>query len=166
MLIRRILPDEGPNLRDIRLRALRDAPEAFGGKIDESANRPDSHWDDWARRASSGDDECVWVAETEGTLIGLIGAFTVRDRPDHRHLVATWTDPVYRNRGIATKLTQAIIDWCKGFGAARLGLWVVDGNTTAQHLYERTGFVMTDVAEPLPSNPDLTERLMVLDFDT
>src|SRR5260221_4687527 len=37
-------PDEGPRLRAIRLRALLDAPDAFGSTFKETADRPAESW--------------------------------------------------------------------------------------------------------------------------
>ena len=42
--IQRLTADEANRLRLIRLRALRDAPEAFGSTLEESERRPASSW--------------------------------------------------------------------------------------------------------------------------
>lgn len=164
MEIRRIRAVEGTALKDIRLRALADAPGAFGSSYTDSVRKPDTHWIEWARRAAVGDAECVFVADSGAELNGLIGAFTIQGRPTHKHLIATWVAPSHRRRGIGRELTRAVVGWCRTGGAARVGLWVVAGNGAARSLYEKEGFVMEGRSQPLPSNPDLTEDLMILNL--
>src|ERR671917_264257 len=53
--VRRIRADEGPLLRDLRLRALADAPEAFGQALQDAQAQPDAEWTQAARQASGGD---------------------------------------------------------------------------------------------------------------
>lgn len=164
MMVRRIRSDEGGRLKEVRLKALTDSPTAFGSSYSTSAERPDAHWIEWADRASAGATECLFVAESDRELVGLIGAFTVRDRPEDRHLIATWVDPRHRRGGIGRELTRAAIAWCRESGAHRVGLWVVEGNDAARRLYEKEGFVAEGRSQPLPSHPDLTEHLMMLEL--
>src|SRR5688572_32888634 len=55
MVVTRIKPDEWALLRDMRLRALRDAPEAFGQTYENAAAEPESEWRSAARASSAGD---------------------------------------------------------------------------------------------------------------
>ena len=164
MQIRRIRRDEGSALRELRLRALLESPDAFESRYRASSQQPDSHWADWARRAASGDEECLFVAEAETELIGLIGAFTVSGRPNNRHVIAMWVDPGHRHHGIGTELIRTVVEWCRACGVGTAGLWVIDGNDGARRLYEREGFRSTGRTQPVKTNPGLTEELMVLDL--
>jgi hypothetical protein len=49
--IRRIGAGEWRELRDLRLRALNDAPEAFTATCQEESNDTDAHWSEWATGA-------------------------------------------------------------------------------------------------------------------
>src|SRR4051794_36466500 len=62
MEIRRVHPGEWRALRDLRLRALLDAPEAFGGTYEESSARPDERWIEWARALAESDQQALFVA--------------------------------------------------------------------------------------------------------
>ena len=44
MEIRRLSSDQAERLRSIRLRALKDAPDAFGSTLEETQRRPLSSW--------------------------------------------------------------------------------------------------------------------------
>ena len=54
MEIRRIGADEWGELRDLRLRALQDAPDAFGSTYEEESIRTDAEWMEWAADARGG----------------------------------------------------------------------------------------------------------------
>jgi len=52
-------------------------------------------------------------------------------------ILNVYTDPEYRLRGIARKIMQTMIDWCKREGFARVTLHASDDG---RHLYESLGF--------------------------
>ena len=52
-------------------------------------------------------------------------------------ILNVYTDPEYRRRGIARKLMQTMIDWCRREGLARVTLHASDDG---RHLYESLGF--------------------------
>jgi hypothetical protein len=44
---------------------------------------------------------------------------------------------------------RVVIDWAQRSGYSRLLLWVVDGNTNAERLYERSGFQRTGAVQEI-----------------
>lgn len=52
-------------------------------------------------------------------------------------LLNVYTNPEYRRRGIARKIMQTMIDWCKREGLARVTL---HASEDGRHLYESLGF--------------------------
>jgi len=52
-------------------------------------------------------------------------------------ILNVYTDPEYRLRGIARKIMQTMIDWCKREGFARVTL---HASEDGRHLYESLGF--------------------------
>ncbi len=62
-VVRRIRPGEGGRLKEVRLRALADAPRAFASTFEAESNRPDGYWDDLARRRSEGTADATFLAE-------------------------------------------------------------------------------------------------------
>ncbi|SRR6266566_1648354 len=73
------------------------------------------------------------------------GAVLVTSWPAHPYdlecrratILNVYTDPLYRRRGIARLLMEAMIDWCKHEGFARVNLHASD---SGRHLYESLGF--------------------------
>lgn len=161
--IRRVRTDDGPALRALRLRALQTDPTAFGSSYAREADRPDEEWAKRARRGATGSEQCLFVAERDGELVGLVGAYTPDGEPWARHVITMWVAPEVRRTGIGGRLVTAILTWCRKVGAEEITLWVNESNQAAISLYEQHGFVLTDIAQPLPSNDRITERLMLLE---
>lgn len=159
---RRIQPDDGRRLKEVRLRALLTDPNAFGASYERDAAHDDDHWAERATGAASGDEKYIALAEDAGRVVGMIGAYTPDEASHVRHLVSTWVAPEARGRGLGSELVGAVVEWARAAGASEVTLWVVDENRPAIALYERAGFAPAGVKQPLPSNPSLVESLMAL----
>ena len=92
---------EGGRLRELRLRALRDAPDAFSSRPErEEAFTPET----WEQRGRS-----VVVAEEDGAWLGMAGTFVDDDLPAIANLWGVWTDPAARGRGAGRALVEAAV---------------------------------------------------------
>jgi ribosomal protein S18 acetylase RimI-like enzyme len=163
-LIRRIRPQDVEAWRAVRLRALLDAPDAFGSTYDETAKRPAEEWASSAARKTAGPAETLLLAFRGGSTVGLAGGFTAEEHADERVLISMWVDPALRGSGLARRLVHRICDWSTAAGATAVRLWVTETNERARRLYEACGFTPTGEREPLPSNPRLDEIEMRLDL--
>lgn len=150
MDVHRVRQDEWRTLRDVRLRALADAPDAFGTTHAEAAVRTDQWWRDWAAKSAAEENQAMFLAWVDGRPVGIAGVFGDGTRFD---VISMWTDPSARGRGVASSLLEAAIAFA---GDAPVFLSVTETNETARRLYERHGFVATGLTEPLRSNPALT----------
>ncbi|MCX6519057.1 MAG: GNAT family N-acetyltransferase [Actinobacteria bacterium] len=166
--VRRIRPDEARVLRAVRLAALADTPAAFGSTLERELAFDDTDWTDRAIGGSAGDQRCTFLAwHDDGRVVGIVGGYRLdpaEGAPTSQavDLVSMWTDPAVRRAGIGAALVDAVIDWARAGGAARVELWVTRGNDPAQRLYESMGFVVTGDHQPLPSDPCKDEIRMVL----
>ena len=161
LVVRRIRAHEGPHLRALRLRALADAPTAFGSTVAEALARPRDYWDRLAQDAAVAETHARFVAEENARWYGMVGSLMSRDQPETAQLVSMWVDPTRRRSGIGTALVDAVVRWARGCGARRIQLWVTETNHPAKSLYVRNGFIETERTQPLPSHPALREVLMV-----
>lgn len=161
MDVRRIRADEGPRLRALRLKALADAPTAFGSTFAEELARPSGHWDRLAGEEALSSTRARFVAEEHERWYGMAAGFVVPGEPGTVQLVSMWVDPTRRRSGFGAALVEAVVQWGRERGARRLQLWVTDTNQQAKSLYARTGFLETGRAQPLPSHPTLQEVLMI-----
>jgi GNAT superfamily N-acetyltransferase len=137
-VVRRIRPGDGQLLRSLRLRALSDAPEAFGQTVEDAAARPPDEWDAAARAAAEGERRAWLVAEDDGgRSIGLV--LGRRRPPDTLMVFSMWVDPTVRRGGVGRALVDAISEWGASWGARRLVLWVYAGNEPAIRFYRSLG---------------------------
>jgi RimJ/RimL family protein N-acetyltransferase len=159
--VRRIRADEGFLLRSLRLRALADAPMAFGTTLAEEQSRPDAIWHDRAADGATGQNRVTFIVESGDTPVGL-GTGVRSDADTSRAaLVGVWIDPVARGQSGGAALIAAVVAWAQSKGMRNLELWVTDGNARAIRLYERSGFCRTGKTQPLPHTPSVNEFHMV-----
>lgn len=153
MNVRRLHADEAPLLKDLRLRALADAPTAFAHTHAEISAKPQTYWDEMT--ASLTTRHVMVVAEADGRAIGMAFGIRQRERPDAPHVGGMWVDPAARGSGAGRALTAAVIDWARQQGFLRIGLWVTEGNGPATGLYTAMGFTPTGRRDAHPSDPQL-----------
>jgi GNAT superfamily N-acetyltransferase len=162
--VRRIRPDEGLRLRTLRLRALADAPLAFGSTFAQEEAFSDEVWGERATHGAAGEDRVTYVAEYGDRWIGM--ATGLVDGPDESRLglVGMFVEPDARGLGIGVALVEAVVGWARLRGAGRLCLWVTATNRPAIALYQRCGFRPTGKHKPIDHTPSLSEIQMVRDL--
>jgi GNAT superfamily N-acetyltransferase len=126
--------DDTELVRDLRLAALADAPDAFCTDPAVEACWSAAEWQRWC---SGGPGATFLVRAAEGGAVGLVRAV-----PDASgcELEAMWVAPGARGGGAADLLVGAVVDWAAAAGAGPVHLEVIDGNHRARALYERHGF--------------------------
>jgi ribosomal protein S18 acetylase RimI-like enzyme len=160
--VRRFAAHEWRMYRELRLRALSDAPDAFGSRYDWEAARSDSDWEDRLRISAAAETEMPLVAFFDGTPVGL--AWGRQDAHDATlaHLFQVWVSPPFRGRGVGRFLTDAVIAWARDRGIRTLRLGVTASHPAARHLYERVGFVNAGEPEPLRLGSSVLSQPMQL----
>ena len=160
--IRRLGKDDGALLRDVRLRALRDAPYAYGSWFAREAEFADEVWDDRVAESDAGHAAAVFVAVEDGRLVGMAGGDVHQDEPATVTLWGTWVDPAVRRGGIGRGLVEAVAAWARERGADQMTVRVTDTKATlpAVTLYRKLGFVETGEQERLGSHPSLVTVVM------
>jgi GNAT superfamily N-acetyltransferase len=143
-------------VRDVRLRALEEAPHAFASSLDREKAFDDA---EWLRRVTT---NAWFLARADGRTVGLACGIPEPDDENGRHLVGMWVEPAFRGRGLSDLLVAAVMAWTRREGAETLALWVVDGNDRALGFYERVGFEATGERQPLPGAPEVMESRMRL----
>ncbi|MFD8498179.1 GNAT family N-acetyltransferase [Amycolatopsis sp. NPDC059657] len=135
IVLRELSPDDWAGWRELRLEALREAPEAFGSTLAEWLNAPESRW-----RGRLVNVPFNVLAEYEGKPAGMASG-TAPDENGSIELLSMWVAPFARGQGVADALVEAVVEWARGSGAARVGLLVYEANERATALYRRRGFV-------------------------
>src|SRR5579884_3086445 len=163
MDLRAFQANDGLLMKDVRLRALRDAPYAFGGTqtFEEESAFPDSHWHTLAAevggQVEKWRDRCVSYVMLDGAeACGTASCYLCPHVPRRAYFSAAWIDPRFRRQGYGRKLMDAAIAWARAHGSDHLKLWVDDANPGAAAFYRALGFKAT--GENRPIGPDLLER--------
>jgi ribosomal protein S18 acetylase RimI-like enzyme len=159
MEVRRTRTTDWEELRELRIRALADAPDAFSSTLEEAMTLPEAVWREWAEGGPASVD---FLAREDGLAVGMVAIFVEPSTPKRTQLVAMWVDPRHRRRGIARALIDQALRWSAERQAREVILWVTDSNTAARTLYEQAGFRPTGERQPLPSNRGLSQSLLRL----
>jgi GNAT superfamily N-acetyltransferase len=138
--LRQLDEEDWATYRRVRLEALREAPYAFGSTLAREQERSEAEW----RRIVA--SRVRFVAESDGAVVGTVSCGD-GESTGVAALTAMWVDPGFRRRGIGALLLQRVIDWARENGYDKVVLWVVDGNDSAERLYERHGFSRTGAQE-------------------
>ncbi|TWO70904.1 GNAT family N-acetyltransferase [Caenimonas sedimenti] len=136
--IRLLAPPDAAAYRALRLRALREHPDAFTSSHDEDERLPLSTSAE--RLASS--RITFWGAFLRSELCGMVG-LERETRAKNRHkatVVAMYVAPEAAGHGIGASLLAALIAECRAEGIESLVLTVTDGNDKPRALYEKAGF--------------------------
>jgi ribosomal protein S18 acetylase RimI-like enzyme len=163
MEVRPLRPEEALLYRDLRLRALAGAPDAFGDTLQHALARPEQTWIDRARElARNSDREILLMAWEQDRPCGSI---FVSLEGGVAHIYGMWVDPDVRRRSIGAALVAQGLSFASKRQAHRAELWVTEGNLATFKLYERCGFRETGLKEPLRSGSTLLIRQMVIQLD-
>ena len=93
--------------------------------------------------ASQSEDPVIYVAETEGRVVGFIHLTSLEDyyrRRRHGHIGDIVVAEGEEGRGIATALMAKAEEWCRAQGYDWLSLSVFEQNERAERLYRKLGF--------------------------
>ena len=159
--VTRIHADQWRILRDVRLRALEDAPYAFGTTLADGEQRTDRDWQDMAREHATLSDRAYFMAYMGDNPCGMAGCY--RRTSDIVVLTAMWVAPEFRGKNIGEQIVRAVIEWARESGATTLEAWVSENNP-ARFFYQKIGFEETDLTEPLRSGSKIQIILMRRDI--
>ncbi|HXH79489.1 GNAT family N-acetyltransferase [Nocardioides sp.] len=153
--IEQLGPDDWQGFRDIRLRALADAPDAFGVTLEESQQKSEQ---DWRRRLSVSGP--ILVVRDGATRLAMGAGWHPPDEPDRMMVWGMWTAPEARGQGCARSLLAWLLDHARRRDVTTVELHVTEGNDSARRLYVQCGFEATGEWEPLREGSDLKIELM------
>jgi len=162
--VRRLAADAWRAYRDVRLRALGDAPDAFGSTLEAERQRPDAHWAERLAAGAASAWDCPLVAQAGDALVGLVWGTIDPREPATAHVIQMWVAPESRGLGCGAMLLDAVVAWAREAGARRVLLRVTRGDTPAVRLYARAGFVPDGEPEPLRPGSAVLAQLMRLEL--
>jgi RimJ/RimL family protein N-acetyltransferase len=162
--VRVLTVDDAAIMKALRLRALREEPEAFGSSWEEENARP---LEQTIARLQASDTTAFGAFDDDGALVGMVRLWR-QDGVKSQHkaaIISMYVAPEVRGRGLGRMLLEAAITRARETpGVEQLILAVVTVNTPARNLYLSLGFEPYG-REPLAlklGDRYLDEELMVL----
>lgn len=157
MKIHRLTPDEWKRLKQIRLTALSDAPDAFGSTLERAQSYSA---EDWFRHIG---ELPTFVATIDDTDVGMARGAPDESDPTMAFLISMWVATDARGHDVGEQLVQAVAGWARDTGFKQLALDVADDNKPAIALYNRMNFRPTGETGTLPPpRTHVTEHRRVL----
>jgi len=162
MRLRRLEAHEAGLLRELRLGALRDAPDSFRDTYFDIAARPSSYWVDLTRSVTEAGQNVMFLAYEEDKPVGSVFGLVDRVQSRTGGVGGMWVDPMWRRRGIGEALLQEVVNWSRERGFERLRLWCVMDAVEPGSLYRKLGFQETGNQQPLSEESTLRVAEMEL----
>ena len=160
IIVKTITRSNAFTFKAVRLRALQEAPYAFGSTYEKESQFADS---EWLRRAEgmNGERGIGFLAMDGEVGCGIVGSFLDQSDPAVAHVVSMWAAPTHRHLGIGRMLISEVLMWARQRNAHTLRLMVTSNNASAIRFYEQLGFERTGRTEPYPNDPAVIEYEMV-----
>ncbi|GIO64012.1 N-acetyltransferase [Paenibacillus cineris] len=138
----RILDSQDAQIyRELRLKSLKENPEAFLTTYEIEKDKP---IEQLRRNLIASDHRFTLGAFINGGLIGIV-TFVRESNPKIVHkgnIYAMYVTPEFREKGIGKSLVQELINKAKHCeGLEQINLTVISNNNAAKRLYETIGFV-------------------------
>ena len=148
-------PDDWRVWRAVRLRALREDPDAFGATAGVETAYDEALW----RSRLNGTGGPAVLARAGEDVVGMGAGWT--SGPGRLTVVSMWTDPGWRGRGVGGLVLGHVLRWA-GDRGLQVELWVADDNPAARRGYERHGFRADGRTAPLRAGSSRTKSCLVL----
>jgi len=103
----------------------------------------------WVREKMSAGEYLGWFAVAEDGAIAAGAGLWLMDWPPHMigpgsrrgNILNVYTDPEYRRQGLARRLTETAIEWCRANGIATV---ILHASDQGRELYRSLGFEPTN----------------------
>ena len=141
--IRQLTPADAAAFQALRLRSLRESPEAFGSSYDEEVSRPLTAVAERLEATRTPTAKVVFGAFTNGALVGVVGCVQ-ESRVKARHKAVIWgmyVAPEARGQGVGRALLDRAVAEARAWpNVERIILSTVERATAAHALYRSAGF--------------------------
>ena len=141
--------EEWQAYRDLRLRALREDPQAFSSTYATAMESPEETWKRRLEEARKGERGWLLFAREQGRLVGMIGAYVEENATDTVTIVSVYVPKEERGKGISAGLMESVLQrLSRKPSLKRAQLAVNKDQAAALTLYKKFGFRQTG-SEPL-----------------
>ena len=139
MLVRKLTEEDGEALWTLRLKALKDNPEAFAATYEETLRNVEEYFIHRNRPK----EDAFYLGAFESGLVGML--YFRRDEGGKNHhkgrILSMYVQPESRGLGVGKALLREVITQANSIsGLEQLHLMVVTTNDAARSLYRSMGF--------------------------
>jgi RimJ/RimL family protein N-acetyltransferase len=134
-MIHLLQPHEWQEWKAIRLEAVKNCPEAFGGAWEDEIHQQDSIYETTLKQNS------IFAARDGNKLIGVVGLSipSLRKLKHRGKLFSMYVQPHYRGKKISTRLLEQLCSHAQN-KVQQIQCSVVSTNHIALKLYQKHGF--------------------------
>ena len=145
MNVRRARPEDAAEIAAVHVRTWQAAYEHVFGAERLAGLDPERRRLGWERALSERfEEEDVFVAEQDGTVVAFASAGAARDEPGEGELYAIYALPEAWGGGAGSALMREALAALRGRGFLDAILWVLEDNPRARRFYEREGWRLDD----------------------
>jgi hypothetical protein len=109
--IRQIRPNEWELLKQVRLTALTDSPDAFSATLEQAQQIPESTWQQRAQSGADGRESFCTLAIHDDKPVGIAVGLPDTENPSRAYLVSMWVAAVHRGSEVAPSLLAQVTAW-------------------------------------------------------
>jgi ribosomal protein S18 acetylase RimI-like enzyme len=155
LTVRTLDGDDWQAFRQVRLAALRDAPDAFASSYEEEQDYDEAFWRLRLGRSSR------LLASLDEQPVGIVSVGRAQE-DDVAELFGMWVVPEQRGKGVAWQLTEAAAEHARQLGRRALKLWVSTDNGRAVAFFSSYGFRPGSERRPMTNEPGSDEVAMLI----
>jgi GNAT superfamily N-acetyltransferase len=155
--VRRVERADWAALREIRLEALSDSPEAFGSTLADTQRFTARQWR--AKIATL----VYFLVERDGRVVGMVSGGYNDNRPGTHWLYGMYVTRSARGTEASTRLVRAVLEWARDEGASEVYLHVAAAAPRARTFYRKVGFRETGEIFAMERDLRVTMYTMVKD---
>lgn len=142
--VRRLTESEWTTYRDMRLKSLKESPEAFVKTFEEERDFDESEWHDRMRRADR------LIATLDGTDVGILSMRPADEEfEESAEIFGLWVAPELRGQGVSVALFQEAVAEARKDGHSHLVYWVGTDNGPGVAFASARGFRPSDARRPM-----------------
>ena len=138
--IRRLQVGEDDLFKQLRLKALQDAPDAFPSTYEAALRRSAESWREQVESTAQGLDRATFIVFSDNVPIGMAALYREQDKVDVGELLQVWVSPEYRGTKVIWDLMDEIFKWGRENRFQRIIAGVTKGNDRAVKFYTNYGF--------------------------
>lgn len=133
--------------KNLRLRALQDAPLAFAETYEAAVSQDERYWQLVYESLVAPSAQRMFIARSQGLEVGSVYALLDQNDSSVGRVGGMWIDSGYRQKGFGEGLFESVKVWAKDLGFEQIRLWVEDNEHGAKKFYSRLGFRATGLKD-------------------